>query len=298
MNKIRLKQIAEFAFKTMFRQAPELSKIEETFYGWVVFLASKKVKVVVKFSREIGRLAKEVEGLDRLRSTLPCPVPRVLFFGREEGFNFLMLEWVDGVPAHQLPDDSKAITAFRNSYTELLLTLHDKGSESGFEVETGVYTLDLIDAFDGWMHSVYRYLMSEASPFSPSLKAAYKQLWEIRGALLSDVSSPASLVHDDCHVGNVMFDPKTFKVSAILDPCDVGFKHREMDLFHLYDVRPELNLAEHYRTVYPLESGFEVRRWFYSLWDDAKHSRNMGWYDEEWMLKKFDNFNRVYNQYY
>ncbi len=75
MIRPQLKQIAETAYQTMYGQRPELCNIQESFYGWVVFAASPKGKVVVKFSREIGRLAKEITGLNRLSKCLACPVP-------------------------------------------------------------------------------------------------------------------------------------------------------------------------------------------------------------------------------
>ncbi|MGF1687947.1 phosphotransferase [Photobacterium japonica] len=295
MNKQQLKNIAEFAYKTMFRQAPDLSDIQETFYGWVVFLGSNKGRVVVKFSREIGRLAKEVEGLERLRRVLPCPVPKVLFFGREEGYNYLMMDWLDGVSAHNLPQDQQAITAFRESYLDLLLALHDQKAAPGFEIGREKYARDLPRAFESWMGPVFRYVMSSGSAFSQPLKDAYSQAWEMKDNILSTASPESSLVHDDCHVGNVLFDPKTYQVSAILDPCDVGYKHREMDLFHLFDVRSDLQLAECYQAHHRLDDGFEMRRWFFSVWDDAKHSRNMGWYDEAWLQNKFDHFHQALN---
>ena len=122
---------------------------------------------------------------------------------------------------------------------------------------------------------------------------AHNRLWEQKDQVLSPINSRSSLVHDDCHIGNVLFDPKTFKVAAILDPCDTGYKHREFDLFHLDDVRPDLKLVERYQEKVPSAEGFECRRWFLSLWDDAKHSRNMGWYDEQWLLAKVNQYNRT-----
>ncbi|MGF1682881.1 phosphotransferase [Photobacterium minamisatsumaniensis] len=296
MNKPQLKHIAELAYRTLFRQAPDLCEIQETFYGWVVFLASEKGRVVVKFSREIGRLRKEVEGLGRLREAVSCKVPEVLFFGREQGYSYLVLEWVDGVSAHQLPTNKEAIQTFSHSYIDILLSLHDVSSPEGFENDHGEFEPHFTHAFEQWMAPVYRYVMSDGSPFSPELKESYLQLWEMKNRILTSMSPQSSLVHDDCHLGNVLFDPKTYKVSAILDPCDVGFKHREMDLFHLYDVRPELNLVEEYTQQHPIDDEFTVRRWFFSLWDDAKHSRNMGWYDEAWLQDKVDKFNRCYYQ--
>lgn len=291
----QLKRIAVNAYRVMFGQRPGLCNLQETFYGWVVFLASPGGKrAVVKFSREIGRLGKEVRALERLRKVLNCSVPEVLFFGREEGHDYIMLEWLDGEPAHKIPDDPVAREQFRESYTDILLSLHEHQSQKGFEIGDDEFVPDFIPAYESWMSPVLRYVQSSCSPFSSKLKDAYAGLWENRGEILSPLNQIASLVHDDCHVGNVLFDPKTFKVAAIVDPCDVGFKHYELDLFHLYDVRPDLQLVERYQEKQALAEGFEWRRWFFSLWDDAKHSRNMGWYDEHWLVSKVALFEASY----
>lgn len=296
MNQPRLKQIAEIAYQTMYGQRPELCHIQESFYGWVVFAASPKGKVVVKFSREIGRLAKEVRGLSRLANKFDCPVPEVLFFGREDGHDYLVLEWLDGLPAYELPNEPLALERFREDYTDLLLALHEHQSEQGFEIGEDKFERCQIKAFESWMDPVLRYVLSDCSPFSSKLKDAYVSMWEKKEEILSPINTNSSLIHDDCHVGNVLFNPRTFKVAAILDPCDVGFKHREFDLFHLYDVRPDLKLVERYQEKVILADGFEFRRWFLSLWDDAKHSRNIGWYDERWLLSKVNQFNETYAQ--
>ncbi|PSW05390.1 phosphotransferase [Photobacterium lipolyticum] len=296
MNKPQLKLIAEKTYKAMFSQQPELCNIQETFYGWIVFLVSPKGKFVVKFSREYGRISKEIEGLKRLKKALDCPVPEVYLFGREEGHDYLVMEWLDGVSAYELPSDPKALEIFREHYTDILIALHDCQSEKGFEIDREHFDPCLINAFDAWMYPVLRYVLSCESPFSSQLKSAYSQLWEKRVEILSPINTSSSLVHDDCHIANVLFDPKTFKVAAILDPCDVGYKHREFDIFHLFDVREDLKLAERYQEKTPLTDGFETRRWFLSLWDDAKHSRNMGWYDESWLVTKLDQFNIAYKQ--
>lgn len=293
MNKPQLKHIAEIAYKTMYGQRPELCNIQESFYGWVVFVASSRGKAVVKFSREIGRLAKEIEGLSRLQKVLSCPVPDVLFFGREQGYEYLMLEWLDGVPAYNLPKDPQATEYFREHYTDLLIELHQQGSERGFEIAEDRFESCLIKAFEYWMEPVLRYVVSDCSPFSSELKAFYSDLWHQKAEVLAPINDCSSLIHDDCHIGNVLFDPSTFKVAAILDPCDVGYKHREFDLFHLQDVRPDMKLLDRYQDKFPLAEGFEFRRGFLSLWDDAKHSRNIGWYDEQWLQAKIKQYNAI-----
>lgn len=297
MNKPQLKAIAEKAFFTMHRRAADVCDIQETFYGWVVFIAAGKAKVVVKFSREVGRIGKEVLCLEQLRKIVPCPVPDIYFFGREEGYDYLVLDWLDGVSAHQLPNDPKAIEVFREDFTDILLTLHEHQHPQGFELSNGDFSHCLGQAFDDWMGSVYHYLISSGSPFTQVLKEKFMALWEHRSDILAPIAhESSSFIHDDCHIANVLFDPNTFKVAGLLDPCDSGFKHRELDVIHLFDVRSDLGIAERYVEKSQLDESFDSRRHFFSLWDDAKHSRNMGWYNEQWFMNKFNSFERAISQ--
>ena len=64
-------------------------------------------------------------------------------------------------------------------------------------------------------------------------------------------------------------------------------------MIHLFDVRSDLHIAERYLEKSHLDDGFEERRHFFSLWDDAKHSRNMGWYNEQWLTNKFSLYESV-----
>lgn len=296
MNKPQLKRIAESAYQAMFSQKPDVSNIQETFYGWVVFLISPKGKVVVKFSREFGRIEKEVTALGLLKKKVTCPVPEVYFFGRSEGYDYMLMEWLEGISAYELPNNPKAIETFREDYTNILIALHEHTDSRGFEATPEKFEPSLIDAFDQWMYPVLRYVLSSASPFSCELKDAYRFLWEKKTEILTPINNQSSFVHDDCHIANVLFDPKTYKISGLLDPCDVGFKHKEFDIFHLFDVREDLKLVARYHEKSPLIEGFEIRRYFLGLWDDAKHSRNIGWYDESWINSKLDRFNTAYKQ--
>ncbi|GAB6264006.1 phosphotransferase [Photobacterium sp. R1] len=293
MQEHHLNRIAIKAFRTLFAGPPDFCNLQTTFYGWVAFLSSGKQRAVIKFCRQVGRLSKEIHALKRLDTYIDCKVPEVLFFGYEEGCEYIVMEWVEGIPAHELPKEQNAIHVFSEHFTDLLIQMHEQPQHNGFEIIENKYTSHLIPAFDEWMTPVLRYLTSSASPFSTELKKNYERMWEERHALLAPINTEPSFVHDDCHLGNVLFDPDTYKVVVVLDPADAGVKHREFDLFHLNDIRPELDLITRYAEKSPLAEGYEVRRWYLSLWDDAKHASNIGWYDEQHLLHKMRQYQRV-----
>ncbi|MBM5572241.1 phosphotransferase [Deefgea chitinilytica] len=123
--------------------------------------------------------------------------------------------------------------------------------------------------------------------FPPELRAAYAKLWDERERFLAPITGPSSLCHDDPHACNFLYDVVTGLPTAAIDPCDVAYRHREQDIFHLADAYPQWRLLETYIEQCSLAAGYAARRWFFSLWDDVKHSVNVGWYDAPWFAAKF-----------
>ncbi|UIP29813.1 phosphotransferase [Photobacterium sp. TLY01] len=293
MQEPQLNRIAVNAFRTLFSGCPDFCNLQSTFYGWVAFLASEKRRVVIKFCRQPGRLSQEINSVNRLRSMIDCKVPEILFFGCEEGHEFIVMEWIDGVPAHELPNEPYALEVFSEHFTELLINMHNQPHHNGFEISENKYDSQITTAFETWMNPVLRFVLDKKSPFSTAVKNHFENLWDERQLVLAPLNETASFVHDDCHLANVLFDAKTFKVAAILDPADAGIKHREFDIFHLNDIRPELDLIARYVAKFPLAEGYEIRRWYLSLWDDAKHASNIGWYDEQSFIYKLEKYHHA-----
>ena len=103
---------------------------------------------------------------------------------------------------------------------------------------------------------------------------------------------PPVFIHDDCHAGNFLADPSTGRLLGVIDPGQARFSHRELDLFHLSDAAPQLELRELALARQGLAPGAELRRLFFSLWDDVKHAQASGWRDDRWMTGKVTAFAR------
>ncbi len=127
-----------------------------------------------------------------------------------------MMEWLDGLSAHELPSNPIALEQFRESYTDLLLALHENQSQQGFELAEEQYDPSLVKAFESWMAPVLRYVQSSCSPFSPRLKDAYISMWENKEEILSPINTRSSLVHDDCHVGTCSLTPGRLRSQLFL----------------------------------------------------------------------------------
>lgn len=264
------------------------------FYGSAVLLhgtVGVSDAVVVKLSKQPGRVAREIVGLERLRAHSQVAMPQVLANGTidmDYPIEYLMLCRLPGVAPWDVAKPWANPQQTAQQVVDVLLRWHAISEPRGFELPNGEFVADFITAFEAWTAPLHHYVQSETSPFTQQQKQAYAQLWQARHRLLAPLAGmPSSLVHDDPHAGNFLFDEHSGELLAALDPCDVAFRHREQDIFHLADVAPELNLLDTYLQHYAAPAGFAARRWFFSLWDDAKHSRNLAWYDQQWFDDKF-----------
>ncbi|WP_373973862.1 phosphotransferase [Chitinibacter sp. SCUT-21] len=295
-------QAALACYQVHFGQQAHIVKSIAGFYGCAVILQGPAGDVVVKATAQAGRTHREVAGLARLRPHTTVAFPQVLLQKNIEldhqSLEILLLDRLPGVAPWDVakPWANPAQTA--QQVVDVLLGWHAVSDPRGFELPNGEFAADLITAFEAWTEPLHCYVQSKTSPFTPWQKYAYAQLWQARHRLLAPLAGmPSSLVHDDPHAGNFLFDEHSGALTAVLDPCDVAFRHREQDIFHLADVSPELNLLETYLQHYTPPAGFPARRWFFSLWDDAKHSRNLAWYDQQWFDEKFNQLVQLDEQY-
>ncbi|MCB5195478.1 phosphotransferase [Deefgea salmonis] len=261
-----------------------------SFYGHVVFLQAEQGEFVVKFSRQAGRLASEIVALNRLRPHSLLPMPEVLvhreILGEHGKLDALLMPRLLGIPAWELPNPLPNPTPTAQRIVEQMLAWHAVSDARGFEHANGEFTLAFLPAFESWTRPLLAGLNAENSPFSTQLRSAFAKLWAERERVLAPITGPSSLCHDDPHACNFLYDASGLPIAAI-DPCDVAFRHREQDIFHLADAFPDWRLLESYIEQQPLADGFAARRWFFSLWDDVKHSQNVAWYDATWFANKF-----------
>ncbi|MBM5574796.1 phosphotransferase [Deefgea sp. CFH1-16] len=270
---------------------PQVTQEIPSFYGHVVLLRAEQGEFVVKFSRQAGRLASEVTALNRLRPHSVLPMPEVLehreIWSEHGKLDTLLMPRLLGVPAWELPNPLPNPAQTAQRIVEQMLAWHAVSDARGFEHANGEFTSAFLPAFESWTRPLLDGLNTTASPFSAELRSAFAKLWAERERLLAPITGPSSLCHDDPHACNFLYDASSGLPVAAIDPCDVAFRHREQDIFHLADAFPDWRLLETYLEHQPLADGFAARRWFFSLWDDVKHSQNVAWYDAAWFANKF-----------
>ncbi|WP_375584862.1 fructosamine kinase family protein [Cyclobacterium xiamenense] len=215
---------------------------------------------------------REREGLDRLRAHCSLYVPQTLACGSHEDRHFLLMDWIGSGPeqadySEQLGEGlaelhmctSESFGLDRNNYIAVLAQKNKPKSRwYDFFVENRLepqlqlaFYNQLIDSdFMARFRSLYEHLQD----FFPSEKPA--------------------LLHGDLWSGNVL--PDATGAPALIDPA-VYFGHREVDLafsrlFGGFDDR----FYEAYRSVFPLEQGFDERVAVYNLYPLLVHLNLFG----------------------
>ncbi|GGP23932.1 phosphotransferase [Silvimonas iriomotensis] len=251
-------------------------------------------RVVLKCFRQPDNASRETLALDTLRAAGGAVLPQVLGQGLDAaGREVLILERVEGVDACAAIQSPTAITRFADQVTDILLHWHGISSPHGFQDIDGTWRADFAASWQQFAADRLAWLFSAAGEArtSLSMRQGFERVWRAADALVAPLAgSASSLIHDDCHASNFLADPVTQTLTAVIDPNHARFAHREFDLFHLNDARPDFRLLETYLEKHPAAPGFAARRWLFCLFDDLKHVQFTGWFDEDWFKRKFARF--------
>ncbi|MBM5572240.1 MULTISPECIES: phosphotransferase [Deefgea] len=151
-----------------------------SFYGHVVFITSEQGEYVVKFSRQAGRLASEVNALNRLRPHSVLPMPEILFHGfvaSEQGeLDTLLMPRLSGVPAWELPEFLPNPQQTAQMIVEQMLAWHAVSDARGFEHADGSFTNEFLPAFESWTRPLQQFIVANDSPFSPRVARSVCQI--------------------------------------------------------------------------------------------------------------------------
>jgi protein-ribulosamine 3-kinase len=226
----------------------------------------------LNFDHERDILAKEAEGLQKLRKSTFLKVPETFGHGRIEDYNYLLSEFIS-TSRHQL-----------DYWEELglgLAHLHlTQGKQFGLESDNYIASLHQKNhQNDNWLDFFIEQRLE------PMLGMAYfeklipldflKKFQKIYPKMesLFPLEKPA-LLHGDLWSGNVICNQQG--KPCLIDPA-IYFGHREMDLafsrlFGGFDSR----FYEAYESIVPLEPGFESRIGIYNLYPLLVHLNLFG----------------------
>ncbi|BCL76804.1 hypothetical protein JHS3_25400 [Jeongeupia sp. HS-3] len=275
-----------------FGEVPTIDKVIDGFYGQVciVRLADGERRVVKRF-RIAGFARHEARAMRALRAATPAAiaVPTLLHFeaAAEHGWDAFVMDFVAGVNATETP--AEFADALAADIVALQRHWHAQTGDAFEDLDGSRYT-----SFAASYHAYLdgrRAFLEHADGIDTGLRARLLATLAHADALLAPLADdPPAFIHDDGHAGNYLVDPQTWRLVAVIDPAGARFAHRELDLFHLPDARPDLHLLERYLAAIPLAPGWPARLAFFSLWDDVKHAEFTGWRDDAWFERKLTRY--------
>jgi fructosamine-3-kinase len=210
---------------------------------------------------------KEAEGLNMMRAHCPLKIPEVYNFGRDESYNFILMEWIDA---------EKATSTYWQELGLGLAQMHmATQNDFGYKSSNCIASIPQKNQPN---HSWSDFFVQ--SRLDPLIgKAYYESLVDLDFLkkfqkiypLLEDFfpKEKPSLLHGDLWSGNIMRGKSGIPV--LIDPA-VYFGHREMDLAFSRMFGPfEEEFYEAYDTFFPLEPGFKDRVPVYNLYPLLVH---------------------------
>jgi fructosamine-3-kinase len=210
---------------------------------------------------------KEADGLEYLRINCPLQIPEVISLGREEDYNFLLLEWIS---------PEKTNPTYWQELGLGLAQLHmTTRQDFGYKTDNYIASLSQQNILiHPWTEF---FIQNRLEPLIG--KAYYESLVDLDFLkkfqkiypVLEDFfpKEKPSLLHGDLWSGNIMRGKNGSPV--LIDPA-VYYGHREMDLaFSRLFGGFEESFYQSYETVFPLEPGLNERLPVYNLYPLLVH---------------------------
>lgn len=216
--------------------------------------------------------AVEAKGLDLLRRANCIRVPEVVHVGEAEGFQFLLMEYIES---------SRRALSFWQNFGAGLARLH-RHSSPRFGLDHDNYIGSLpqrnelapswVDFFVQHRLNVQLKIARENNRIEPATVGKFEMLFKRLPSLLP-AEAPA-LLHGDLWSGNLMTDASG--QPCLIDPA-VYYGHREADLAmtQLFGGFADLFLQS-YNDEFPLEAGYEKRVDIFNLYPLLVHVNLFG----------------------
>ena len=265
------------------------AKIGAGFYAAVyeAWLDGEPEHVVVKWFKYPGYSAREGAQLKLLSRHAILRVPEVYGIHRHTPdlpYEALVMEHIPGVNASKIQFPSDRVKArFIEQVLDNLLAWHGVESPEGYGDIGGPFYPTWLGCLSARVGTYQDRVHADRhrDTVSPYVMGVIDRSAERLPEILAGADGRASLVHSDYNLWNVLYDPRTFQVTGVIDPIDAEWNDPEIDLFHLPNCRPDVGLLERYLERVKVSEGFSLRYAFYRFWDDVKHYLRMGWYEEK-----------------
>ncbi len=238
-----------------------------------VTLARPPHRVVIKIQKFPGWGLREKQQLDLLRQQSPVHVPQIYYYQPETSAicEALVMEYLPVVPGKSLRDPAQPIRQrVARDITDTLLALHAVRHPGGYGNIDGPHYGSWWDFYGQRVRAVHAYLQQPLpgdTPLDSTILRMADRSLAAGEHIFAACRGNAVLVHGDFCLNNLLFDPATCRIVGLIDPLDLHWGERELDLVNLTKSRGErFQLLETYCLAIEQDEQFLLRYWFYQFW--------------------------------
>jgi fructosamine-3-kinase len=227
--------------------------------------------VKINQASQVEMFAAEALGLKEMRATETIRIPQPICWGVSDRSSYLVLEWLEF---------GRGDTEAWEKMGQNLARMHQvQGSQRfGWQQNNTIGSTPQINTWtENWADFFARHRLGYQLQLAQRRGGNFPEQTEVLAAVLDclkDHQPQPSLVHGDLWSGNVAFTVKGEPV--ILDPATY-YGDREVDLAmtELFGGFPAA-FYRGYKTVFPLEEGYQQRKTLYNLYHILNHFNLFG----------------------
>ncbi len=241
--------------------------------------------IVIKVFLKTGVMRAEVRQLDELRKFSIVPIPKIYgcFFGDGDlTTDICFMEFMPGVPVRFVAFDNEADREkIADAVVDAHLAFHNVVNPRGFgELDCATYSQNWESIYHNRIDGYFQYLNTiKDSPISEKNRTLIDEAYYSFDNVFTLPVKEACLIHGDYKMKNVLINPETLKLTAILDPLDCCYGDRESDLFTYLNPHKDARFGfyENYTSKIRLSDKFLLKNQYYFLWNELKLFVTMGY---------------------
>ena len=228
----------------------------------VLKVSPPKEVAVMRYEKNI--METEVYVLNKIKSLGDIPIPKVFYYDQSGEIiknDFFFMEFIDGVPLNKIRSEltEEQCREISSELGRITRKINDiKGSYFGYISQDDKQ----FDTWDQAFLCMIKDLFADAMDAGVILPYGYDKLYNMiyeKREALNMVKKP-SLIHKDLWGGNIFVDPKTAKITGIVD-CEraiygdelldpvCGFLLNNKDFMESYTGRTSIEKVEEIRVV-------------------------------------------------
>lgn len=236
------------------------------------------IKYVIKMYRMDGLNRTQALELKTLSEHCSAKFPKVYFIHNKDdeiNIDAIGMEFIEGVPAVEVNPLNRTKAKRKALAIELataLGELHKTTNDKFGLLENPIYDTWL-DFYKPYAKELYEWTMENGHDPKHKMPKAFvnlvKDAWENFDKIFDLPIEKATLIHADLVVCNFMIDPKTLKLTGIIDPFRTMWADRDYELHNLTNITGnQFFLYQTYKEMFPVSENCDVKLAFYAVFNE------------------------------